>query len=177
MTDRTKPATLHTLTTLAELEATGADWAALHARAGAANPFLAHGWLAAYWRAFGDRRGLRVVCVRAGHRLVAAAPVRLKRRRGVAVLTPLAAELSDYTDVLVDPAVPAAATDLARGLLAVPGWAVLDAPEVPSGVEPGSWRRRGRARRWCCPPRPAWSCRSGRCPSCSPRCRPGTATT
>jgi CelD/BcsL family acetyltransferase involved in cellulose biosynthesis len=126
------------LTSPAELEAVAADWHALHARVGGGNPFLAHGWLVAYWRAFGDRSGLRVVCVRAGDRLVAAAPVRICRRRGVAVLTPLAVELSDFTDVLVDPGLPGAADELAHALLAVPGWAVLDAPEVPGGG--GIWQ-------------------------------------
>jgi CelD/BcsL family acetyltransferase involved in cellulose biosynthesis len=134
----TPPLTVRVLTTLAELEAVAADWAALHARAGAENPFLAHSWLVAYWRAFGDRTGLRVVCVRAGDRLAAAAPVRLRRRAGLVVLTPLAAELSDFTDTLVDPGVPGAAGELAGGLLAVRGWAVLDAPEVPPGG--GAWQ-------------------------------------
>ena len=132
------PPTLRVLTTMAELEAVAADWDALHARAGAGNPFLAHGWLVAYWRAFGDRAGLRVVCVRAGDRLAAAAPVRLRRRHGLAVLTPLAAELSDFTDMLVDPGVPGVAGELATGLLTVPGWVVLDAPEVPPGG--GAWQ-------------------------------------
>lgn len=130
--------TVSSLTTPAELDAVGADWDALHARAAAGNPFLTRGWLAAYWQAFGDRAGVRVVCVRAGDRLVAAAPVRLGRRNGLPVLTPLATELSDYTDVLIDPDVPAAAGGLARGLLALPGWTVLDAPEVPAGG--GTWR-------------------------------------
>jgi CelD/BcsL family acetyltransferase involved in cellulose biosynthesis len=131
------------LTTLAQLEAVADDWDSLHVRAGGGNPFLAHGWLTAYWRAFGDRSRLRVICVRAGRRLVAAAPLRMCRRRGVAVLTPLAAELSDFTDVLVDPGVPGAADELTRALLAVPGWAVLDAPEVPGGG--GTW---GLAAAW-----------------------------
>ena len=41
------PTTLTTLSTLTELEAVAADWEALHARAGAGNPFLSHGWLTA----------------------------------------------------------------------------------------------------------------------------------
>jgi CelD/BcsL family acetyltransferase involved in cellulose biosynthesis len=125
------------LTTLAELEAAGPDWDGLHSRAGR-GPFLAHSWLTSYWRAFGDRSGLRVVCVRSGDRLTAAAAVRRSRRHGVPVLTPLAAELSDFTDVLIDPDVPPAAGDLAGALLAVGGWSVLDAAEVPPGG--GAWR-------------------------------------
>jgi CelD/BcsL family acetyltransferase involved in cellulose biosynthesis len=133
----TTPLTVQILTTLEELETVAADWDALQARAGA-GPFLAHAWLTAYWRAFGDRSGLRVVCARAGDRLAAAAAVRLSRRHGLTVLTPLAAELSDFTDVLVDSSLPAAADELARGLLTIPGWTVLDAPEVPPGG--GAWQ-------------------------------------
>jgi CelD/BcsL family acetyltransferase involved in cellulose biosynthesis len=138
MTGRPGPASVRILTTLAELEAVGADWEALRARVGFGNPFLAHGWLVSYWRAFGDPSGLRVVCVRTGDRLAAAAPLRLCRRHGVTVLVPVAAELSDFTDVLIDPNVPGAAGELVRGLLTMTRWAALDAPEVPAGG--GAWQ-------------------------------------
>lgn len=131
------PASVRVLTTAADLAALAAEWDALRDRAGA-GPFLAHGWLLAYWRAFGDRSGLRVVCVRVGDRLAAAAALRLHRRHGLSVLSPLAAELSDFTDVLVDPGVPDAAGELARALLDLPGWAALDATEVPPGG--GIWQ-------------------------------------
>jgi CelD/BcsL family acetyltransferase involved in cellulose biosynthesis len=134
----TPPDSTRVLTTLAELEAIGMDWEALRARAGAGNPFLAHGWLVSYWRAFGDRSSLRVVCVRTGTRLTAVAPLRLCRRHGLTVLVPIAAELSDFTDVLIDLAVPDAAGQLVRGVLAASGGAALDAPEVPAGG--GAWQ-------------------------------------
>jgi CelD/BcsL family acetyltransferase involved in cellulose biosynthesis len=155
-------AEVRVLTTLAELGEVAAEWDDLRARAGAGNPFLAHGWLASYWRAFGDRdglladrrddhetglladrrddqeTGLRVVCVRAGGRLIAGAALRTDRRPGLTALVPVAAAVSDWTDVLIDPDRPDAAGELAQGLLDLPGWAALDAAEVPAGG--GAWR-------------------------------------
>lgn len=116
------------VTTGAGFDALEADWDALYRRSPGATPFLAHGWLAAYWQAFGEPDGLRVVCLRdAAGRLVGAAPLRLRRRPGLTVLTVLADELSDFTDVLADPELSGR---LAARLLDLPGWDVLDAPEV-----------------------------------------------
>jgi CelD/BcsL family acetyltransferase involved in cellulose biosynthesis len=120
-------------------DALAADWDGLYARSPGATPFLAHGWLAAYWQAFGEPGRLRVLCLRdRPGRLVAAAPLRLRGRPGLTVLTVLADELSDFTDVLADPAVPGVYGCLADRLLDLPGWDVLDVPEVaPASVLSG----------------------------------------
>jgi CelD/BcsL family acetyltransferase involved in cellulose biosynthesis len=116
-----------------DFDALAADWDALYRRSPGATPFLAHGWLAAYWQAFGEPDRLRVVCLRdRSGRLVGAAPLRLRRRPGLTVLTVLADELSDFTDVLADPADPEVYGRLADRLLDLPGWDVLDVPEVAS---------------------------------------------
>ncbi len=128
-----------TLTTGSDLDAVAADWDELYERSPAATPFLAHGWVAAYWRVFGETGALRIAGVRdCAGRLVAAAPMRLRRRHGLSVLTPLADEMTDYSDVLLDPGVPDAADALAAGLLGLPGWDVIDLPEVGPGA--AAWR-------------------------------------
>jgi CelD/BcsL family acetyltransferase involved in cellulose biosynthesis len=124
------------------LDAIAADWSDLDERAPSAMPFLAYGWLTAYWTVFGESGSLRVCCVRdSGGRLVAAAPLRLRRRRGLSVLTPLSAELADFSDVLLDPTVDGAADALAAGLLSLPDWDVIDLPEVGPGA--AAWRLAG----------------------------------
>jgi CelD/BcsL family acetyltransferase involved in cellulose biosynthesis len=121
-----------TLRSPAELAAIESDWDSLYRRSPTATPFLAYGWISSYARTYGSATSLRVVCVRDRvDRLVAAAPLWLARRPGWSVLSPVAAELSDFTDVLIDPAVPGAAAQLVEGLLQLPGWDLLDAPEVP----------------------------------------------
>jgi CelD/BcsL family acetyltransferase involved in cellulose biosynthesis len=134
-TARTAGLTSVTLTSAAALDAVAVEWESLYRRSPAATPFLAHGWISAYARTYADSTVLRVVCVRAADGLLAAAaPLRLVRRRGWTALVPVAAELSDFTDVLVDPAVPGAGRHLLTALLELPGWDLLDAPEVPPGA-------------------------------------------
>ncbi|GAA2519094.1 GNAT family N-acetyltransferase [Winogradskya humida] len=124
--------------TLEEFEKLGPQWETLYAKSASATPFLAHGWLSAYWRAF-NPADVRIVCVHDGAgRLVAAAALRVQRRRGVRTLIPLAAELTDFSDVLLDDDVPDAGEELAASLLALPGWDVIELPEAPPGAQ--VWR-------------------------------------
>lgn len=131
------------------LRGLAAEWRDLYARSPAATPFQSHAWLESWWTQYGAPGRLRVVLVRSGGRLVAAAPLVLGRRWGCPVLTPLAAPLSDFTDVLYDPSAdPRALDHLARALLCEPGWTALDFPEA----RPGS-AAHALLRRW---PRQAW---------------------
>jgi CelD/BcsL family acetyltransferase involved in cellulose biosynthesis len=84
-----------------------------------------------------------------GDVLVAAAPLYRQRRGPVRALAPLGGPLSDSTDVLLDPQVPEAGDRLVRALLDVPGWRVLDLPEVLPGSAAQEWTRAwpGRVRR------------------------------
>ncbi|MFF2504071.1 GNAT family N-acetyltransferase [Streptomyces sp. NPDC058067] len=81
--------------------ALGADWDALYRRSRTATPFQSHAWLHSWWLSYGTRGGLRVVLVRDGERLVAAAPL-MRRWRPVPALVPLGGGISDFCDVLVD---------------------------------------------------------------------------
>ena len=59
-----------------------AEWDDLVARCAAATPFQTYAWLESWWRTYGEPGRLRLVLVRHGGRLVAAAPFVLRRRAG-----------------------------------------------------------------------------------------------
>ncbi|MGW6404201.1 GNAT family N-acetyltransferase [Streptomyces sp. NPDC055134] len=81
--------------------ALGPEWEALYRRSRTATPFQSHAWLHSWWLSYGSGRGLCVVLVRDGGRLVAAAPL-TRRWRPLPVLVPLGGSISDFCDVLVD---------------------------------------------------------------------------
>ncbi|WP_067498845.1 GNAT family N-acetyltransferase [Actinoplanes sp. TFC3] len=115
------------------------EWVDLYGRCATASPFQAHGWVAGWWQAYGQRGRLRLTLVRHGGRLVAVAPMMLVRRRGgVGVLVPLGGQVADFTDVLVDDAIagPASAR-LADALVRDRGWQVVDVPESRPGAVTG----------------------------------------
>ncbi len=136
-----------------QFDAVAAAWDDLWRRTPAATAFQSHAWLSAWARAYVPAGRLAVVTVWDGDALVAAAPLYRVRRGPVAALAPLGGPLSDSTDVLVDPQAPGAGTRLVDALLQVPGWRVLDLPEVLPGSAAQSWAR-------CWPGRvrsaPAW---------------------
>ncbi|MGV9451301.1 GNAT family N-acetyltransferase [Streptomyces sp. NPDC003635] len=109
------------------------DWARLYGSCATATPFQSHPWLHSWWRSYGGPGRLRVVLVRDGAELVAAAP--LMRVRGpVPALVPLGGAISDYGDVLLDdehgePAVAA----LTAGLAAAARTALIELREVRPG--------------------------------------------
>ncbi|WP_063836085.1 GNAT family N-acetyltransferase [Actinacidiphila yeochonensis] len=114
--------------------ALGPEWSALHGRCPEATPFQSHAWLHSWWLSYGGRRGrLRVVVVRHGGRLVAAAP--LARVGGpLPAVVPLGGAVTDYSDVLLDPAHrPGAVDALLAGLRRAARGAVLDLREVRPG--------------------------------------------
>lgn len=98
-------------------------------RGAAAPPFAAPAWLLPWWQSF--RPGeLRSVAVHDDGRLIALAPLYRDRGR----LLPVGIALSDYLDVLVDPAHPAALPALARGLRELPEWEECSLEELPPGA-------------------------------------------
>ncbi|WP_329340442.1 GNAT family N-acetyltransferase [Streptomyces sp. NBC_01352] len=110
------------------------DWGALYRRCAAATPFQSHAWLHSWWLSYGRRGRLRLVLVRDGGELVAAAPL-MRVGRPVPSLVPLGGAISDYGDVLLDdergePAV----TALAEGLSAAARTALIDLREVRPGA-------------------------------------------
>jgi CelD/BcsL family acetyltransferase involved in cellulose biosynthesis len=118
------------ITEHAAFEALAGAWDDLWARTPSATPFQAHAWVSAWAGAYVPAGDLVVVTVRDGDVLVAGAALHRVRRGFVRLLAPLGGEISDHTDVLFDPGVPDAGRRLVEALLEVPGWRVLDLPEV-----------------------------------------------
>lgn len=137
------------LSELAELDALADAWDDLWRRSPAATAFQSHAWVSAWARAYVPPGRLATVTVWDGDTLVAAAPLHRTRRGPVPVLAPLGGPLSDSSDVLLDPRVPDAGLRLARALAQVPGWRVLDLPEVLPGSAAQQWTQTwpGRVRR------------------------------
>jgi len=138
----------------AGLDGLGGEWDDLAGRCATATPFQAYAWLRSWWQAYGRPGRLRVALVRRDGRLVAAAPLHLRRRAGCPVLTPLGDPFSDFTDVLLDDALPPEGTAavLAGALLREPGWQAVDLPEARPDAAAGTalWRA-WPGRRWRMP--------------------------
>ncbi|MEU8599666.1 GNAT family N-acetyltransferase [Streptomyces parvulus] len=110
------------------------QWARLYARCGPATPFQSHAWLHSWWRSYGTPGRLRLVLVRDGGELVAAAPLTLVRRP-VPALVPLGGAISDYGDVLVDDERgPEAVAALTEALSRAARTALVDLREVRPGA-------------------------------------------
>jgi CelD/BcsL family acetyltransferase involved in cellulose biosynthesis len=111
------------------------EWDDLYDRCSTATAFLSSAWLFSWWLSYGRPGRLVIVLVRRDGQLVAAAPLMRDRRFGISVLTPLGVGLSDFTDVLIDDScVREAAEYLARELITLGGWRVIDLPEVPGAA-------------------------------------------
>jgi len=112
-----------------------ADWDALWRDCPGTSVFQHRGWLGAWWAAYGTPNNLRVVLVREEGRLVAAAPLYLRKRGLLRVLTCVGTGISDYGDVLIartgEGTLAQRRDRLAEGI-AVLGFAV-DLREVASG--------------------------------------------
>jgi CelD/BcsL family acetyltransferase involved in cellulose biosynthesis len=133
----------------ADFDALADAWDDLWARCPAATPFQTHAWLRAWARAYVAPGRLAVVTVRESGRLVAAAAMHRVRRGPVVVLEPLGGEISDHTDVLLDPSVPDAGRRLTQELLRLRGWQVLALPEALPASAAAQWSAGwpGRVRR------------------------------
>ncbi|WP_086733079.1 GNAT family N-acetyltransferase [Streptomyces glaucescens] len=141
--------TAEVVTDEAAFAALGPAWARLYRRCGAATPFQTHAWLYSWWRSYGRRGRLRLVLVRSGGELVAAAP--LMRTGGpLPALVPLGGAISDYADVLLDDTLGDRAVAALTGALAREArGALLDLREVrPGGAAERVYERwRGPRRR------------------------------
>ncbi|WP_078490590.1 GNAT family N-acetyltransferase [Streptomyces scopuliridis] len=109
-------------------------WNELYRCSRTATPFQSHSWLHSWWLSYGNRRGLRVLLVRRGTKLVAAAPLMLVHRP-LPVLVQLGGSISDFSDVLLhDDCAEAAAAELAKSLAELARTAVIDLREVRPGA-------------------------------------------
>lgn len=128
------------------------DWNDLYARCATGTPFQSHAWLESWWREYGTPGRLRLVLVRRAGRLVAAAPLMLRRRWPCRVLSALGGGLSDFTDVLVDDSCAQDARQmLAKALAAEPGWHVIDMREARPGGPAEHLYQAWPAARWRVP--------------------------
>ncbi|MFJ2814533.1 MULTISPECIES: GNAT family N-acetyltransferase [unclassified Streptomyces] len=126
------------------------DWARLYGRCATATPFQSHAWLHSWWLSYGSPGRLRLLLVRDGAELVAAAPL-MRVRRPVPALVPLGGAISDYGDVLLDDERRDTAVDaLTEGLAVVARTALIDFREVrPGGAAERVYDRwRGPRRRF-----------------------------
>jgi CelD/BcsL family acetyltransferase involved in cellulose biosynthesis len=105
-------------------------WWDLWRRAGDSTPFATPAWLLPWWRTFrpGD---LATLAVRDGAALVALAPAYREDGPWGRRLLPLGIGLTDYTDVLLDPARPDAAAALAEAAMRLEGWDAWSLEELP----------------------------------------------
>ncbi|MGW3488389.1 GNAT family N-acetyltransferase [Streptomyces sp. NPDC001054] len=109
-------------------------WRRLTAACPSATPFQSHAWLSSWWQSYGTPGALRVLVVRSGDRLVAAAP--LMRAPGpLPALVLMGGEISDFGDVLVDAAhAGPAARALAAALRRAARTALVDLRELRPGA-------------------------------------------
>ncbi|MFD7437182.1 GNAT family N-acetyltransferase [Streptomyces sp. NPDC059861] len=109
-------------------------WGRLYGRSPRATPFQSHAWLHSWWLSYGTPGRLRLVLVRAGGELVAAAPL-MRVARPLPSLVPLGGAISDYGDVLLDDGHgEAALTALTEGLATAARTALIDFREVRPGA-------------------------------------------
>jgi CelD/BcsL family acetyltransferase involved in cellulose biosynthesis len=146
----TTPLTATVLTDADAFAALAKEWDALVAGCSSATAFQAHAWQHSWWRAYGAPGRLRVVLVRVGDRLVAAAALHLHRRGPLRVLRPVGDDVSDFADVLIADDLagrrPEALDALAAALLGDSGWDALDLPEVRPGAAAAELAARWPAR-------------------------------
>nr|WP_308117795.1 GNAT family N-acetyltransferase [Streptomyces anatolicus] len=117
-----------------EFEALAEPWGRLYRSCEAATPFQSHAWLSSWWRSYGRPGRLRVLLVREGDRLIAAAPL-MRVHRPLPALKPLGGAISDFADVLVDGSAREDATEaLVTGLHALAGTALIDFGEARPGA-------------------------------------------
>jgi CelD/BcsL family acetyltransferase involved in cellulose biosynthesis len=115
-------AVVETVQTAEEFESLAPDWDTLVRAMARPSPFLLHGWLVEWWRNFGrSRERLAVVSVRRRGRLVGAAPLFIRRERGVSTAHFLGAHESALADLLIaDDEPPSTAQLLREGIRSQP---------------------------------------------------------
>jgi CelD/BcsL family acetyltransferase involved in cellulose biosynthesis len=105
-TNHTPGIVVETVTTASGFEELGEGWDGLVRAMGRPSPFLLHGWLAEWWRAYGEGTQLTVVVARRDGQLVGALPAFVRRSHGVRVLRFLGGHESALSDVLLAPHEP-----------------------------------------------------------------------
>jgi CelD/BcsL family acetyltransferase involved in cellulose biosynthesis len=114
----------------AGLAALAGPWSDLWRGSPAATVFQSPAWLMAWWDVFAPGQ-LATIALWSGDRLVALAPLYLETGSLGLRLLPMGIGISDYTDVLLDPADPEeAARLLAETLPVIAPWEICEFPEL-----------------------------------------------
>ncbi|MDF3143436.1 MULTISPECIES: GNAT family N-acetyltransferase [unclassified Streptomyces] len=109
------------------------QWERLYRACPSATPFQSHAWLHSWWLSYGSPGRLRLVLVRRGGELVAAAPL-MRVHHPLPALVPVGGAITDFCDVLLDRAAgPQGAGALADALADLARTALIDFREVRPG--------------------------------------------
>jgi CelD/BcsL family acetyltransferase involved in cellulose biosynthesis len=137
------------VTTVTALERIETEWSELWQLAATATPFQAPAWLLPWWRHFG-RGELWTLAVRANGRLVGLAPLFIDSQEtdGTRLVRFVGTGISDYLDVLLDPAFAEEVSDaVLHHLAGFNGWDAADLEELPErSVWAGVLGRAGASR-------------------------------
>jgi CelD/BcsL family acetyltransferase involved in cellulose biosynthesis len=129
------PATVgvRTITTAAELEALAGRWDELVLAMPRPSPFLLHGWITEWWRHLGDGARLAVSVAERDRALVGAAPLAIRRRRGLRLARFLGDHESALGDHLLAPAEPIETADALLEAVRRQPFDLLDVFGLPGG--------------------------------------------
>ena len=94
---------VETVSTIDGFEALAGEWDELVRAMPRPSPFLLHGWLAEWWRHYGEGAEFAVQVARADGHLAGALPVVVRRRAGVRVASFMGGRTSVLPDVLLAP--------------------------------------------------------------------------
>ena len=118
------------VTDAARLEALAGGWWDLWSRCPGATPFQSPAWLLPWWRHF-HPGSLATIVVRNGGRLIALAPHYREDGEYGPRLLPVGISVSDYLDVLLDPAFTASVSAaVSEAALRVHGWETWELQEL-----------------------------------------------
>ena len=124
---------IETVSTLDAFEALAEEWDVLVRAMPRPSPFLLHGWLAEWWRHYGDGAQFAVQVARRDGSLVGALPVVVRRRAGVCVGSFMGGRTAVLPDVLVAPDADPAIAEQLFERLSSGGCDVADFHGLPAG--------------------------------------------
>jgi CelD/BcsL family acetyltransferase involved in cellulose biosynthesis len=124
---------VETVSTLTAFETLAGEWDDLVRAMPRPSPFLLHGWLAEWWRHYGDGAEFAVQVARRDGRLAGALPIVVRRRAGVRVASFMGGRTSVLPDVLLAPDADPALAEQLLARLTSGGCDVADFHGLPAG--------------------------------------------
>jgi CelD/BcsL family acetyltransferase involved in cellulose biosynthesis len=132
--DPSSTCVFETLDSPGGFESLAGEWDALVLAMPRPSPFLLHGWLVEWWRHFGAGAQLAVVVGRRDGRLVTAAPIYVRRARGVKVARFLGGHESALADLLLARDEPESTRQLLIAELRNQAFGYVDLFGLPGGT-------------------------------------------